>query len=193
MLSGVRCIIRLRRIWRYRVTRWWWIRWWHRIIDCAKGESAGLSDGIRILKEKNATRSFIYSKHYGPHDLETRDFSNMSGVTAQTRKEVAYDHGVDFIVVPRVGDKNDAIEAGRRFISSCWFCSEYASALVEALDSYSRAWNKTTMQWMSTPLKNGADHFADATQQAAMGLQPDFVSRREQFTNGKRKGSHWSV
>ena len=164
----------------------------HRIIDCAKGETAGLSDGIRILEEKNAARSFSFGKHYGPHDLETRDFSNMSGVTAQTRKEVAAEHGIDFIVVPRVGDKSDAIEAARRFLSSCWICSEYAGDLVEALDNYTRSWNRTTMQWMATPAKNGYDHFSDALQQASMGLQPDFVSRRDQFAVGKRKGSHWS-
>jgi hypothetical protein len=73
----------------------------HRHIDFARGESSGLSDGIRILKEKNATRGFSYGKHYGPHDLETRDWSNMTGVTAQTRKEVAAEHGIDFIVVGR--------------------------------------------------------------------------------------------
>ena len=47
----------------------------HRHIDFARGESSGLSDGIRILKEKSATRGFVYGKHYGPHDLETRDWS----------------------------------------------------------------------------------------------------------------------
>lgn len=167
----------------------------HRIIDCARGESAGLSDGIRILKEKNATRGLVFGKHYAPHDIEVRDFSNMSGVTAQTRKEVAAEHGVDFIVVPRVGDKADAIEAGRRFLNSCWFDVDHADgpgSIVEALQNYSRAWNKSTAQWMATPAKNGYDHFADAFMQAAMGLQPDHVSRRDQFTNGKRKGSHWA-
>lgn len=163
----------------------------HRHIDFARGESSGLSDGIRILKEKNLTRGFMYGKHYGPHDLEHRDWSNMTGVTAQTRKQVAADHGIDFIVVARVGDKADSIEAGRRFINQSWFCSEYCGDLVECCDNYTRAWNKTTLQWMAAPAKNGFDHGADAVQQAAMGLQPDVVYRRDQL-GGKRKGSHWS-
>jgi hypothetical protein len=162
----------------------------HRHIDFARGDSAGLADGLRILKQRAETRNWRYGKHYGPHDLNTRDWSNMTGVTAQSRKEVAAEHGVDFIVVDRVGDKADSIEAGRRFINNSWFCSDYAGDLVECLDNYTRAWNKTTMQWMAQPAKNGFDHGADAFQQIAMGMQPDVVYRREQL--GKRKGSHWS-
>lgn len=162
----------------------------HRHIDFARGQHSGLSEGIKILKEKAALRGFSYGKHYGPHDLETRDWSNMGGVTAQTRKEVAAEHGIDFIVVERVGDKADSIEAARRMISNSWFCSEYAGDLVECLDNYSRSWNKTTAQWLGIPAKNGFDHGADAYQQISMGLQPDVV-RRDQVTSG-RKGSHWS-
>lgn len=165
----------------------------HRFIDFARGENAGLMDGIRILKEKNATRSFVYGKHYGPHDLTTRDWSNMGGVTAQSRKEVAAEHGIDFIVIERVGDKSDSIEAARRLIATSYFCSDHAGDLVECLDNYTKGWNKSTMQWMSTPAKNGFDHGADAFQQVAMGLQPDVIHRRDQFRSGKPKGSHWST
>lgn len=163
----------------------------HRHIDFARGESSGLSDGLRILKQKSETRGFRYGKHYGPHDLAHRDWSDMVGVTARSRKEVAAEHGVDFIVVERVGDKADSIEAARRLINNSWFCSEYAGDLVECCDNYTRSWNKTTMQWMAAPAKNGFDHGADALQQIAMGLQPDVVYRRDQLGQ-KRKGSHWS-
>lgn len=164
----------------------------HRVIDFQRGEHSGLSDGIRILKEKQQTRGFSYGKHYGPHDLEVREWSDMTGITARTRKEVAAEHGIEFIVVPRVGDKADAIEAGRRFIAMSYFCSEYAGDLVECCDNYTKSWNKTTAQWMGTPAKNGFDHGADALQQAARGLQPDVIYRREQL-GGRRKGSHWSA
>jgi hypothetical protein len=165
----------------------------HRFIDFARGESAGLSDFIRIVKEKATTRGWLYGTHYSPHDIEVRDWSNMSGITAKTRREVAAEHGINFTVVGRVQDKSDSIEAARRLISSSWFCSDRADGLVEALDSYSRQWNKTTMQWMAQPAKNGADHPADAFQQIAMGLIPDRVLRRDMITGGKRKGSHWSA
>ena len=163
----------------------------HRFIDFQRGEHAGLKDGLRILKEKNETRGFRYGKHYGPHDLQVREWSDMEGVTARTRKEIAAENGVDFIVVKRVGDKSDSIEAGRRLINTSWFCSEYAAGLVECLDNYTKAWNKTLARWMSEPAKNGFDHGADAYQQIAMGIQPDIVYRREQFGR-QRRGSHWS-
>jgi hypothetical protein len=163
----------------------------HRFIDFARGEHSGLSDGLRILKEKNASRGFRYGKHYGPHDLIEREWTDMQNVTARTRKEIAAENGVDFIVVARVGDKGDSIEAGRRLINSSYFCSEYAGDLVECCDNYTRSWNKTTAQWLAAPAKNGFDHGADAFQQIAMGLQPDVVYRRDQF-GGRRKGSFWS-
>jgi len=164
----------------------------HRIIDCAQGEHSGLSDGIRIVKDRNANRGYTMGKHYAPHDIQVRDFSDMTGVTAKTRKEIAAEHGIDFIVVARVADKADAIEAARSFINSCWFDADHAGNLVEALDNYSKSWNRTTMQWMPIPAKNGYDHFADALMQAALGLQPDRVYKRDQAL-GKRKGSHWSA
>lgn len=163
----------------------------HRFIDSARGENSGLSDFIRILKEKNATRGFVYSKHYAGHDMDHKDWSNMGGVTAQTRKEVAAEYGIDFIVVPRVGDKLDSIEAARRLINSSWFCSDHAQLLVECLDSYQKKWNKSTLQWAGEPAKNGFDHGADSYQNIAMMLQPDIVSHRDAFSSGKRKGSQW--
>ena len=110
-----------------------------------------------------------------------------------TRKEVAAEHGIDFTVVDRVSDKSNSIEAARRFINSSWFDVDHASGLVEALDNYSRAWNRTTMQWMAAPAKNGFDHASDAFQQIAMGMIPDVVRRKDQLASGKRKGSHWST
>lgn len=168
----------------------------HRHIDCGRGEVAGLGDGLRLLQEKAMTRGFRYGKHYGPHDLQTRDWSAMKEgqITAPTRKEIAADHGVEFIVVPRVGDKADAIEAGRRFINNSWFCSEYASDLVECCDNYTRRWDKNNSRWLGEPAKNGFDHGADALMQAAMGLQPDVVHRRDQFyQRGQRRGSQWGA
>lgn len=164
----------------------------HRFIAFARGEHSGLSEGLRILKGWNEFRGFRFGKHYGPHDLLEREWTDMHNVTARTRKEIAAENGVDFIVVPRVGDKGDSIEAARRMIATSWFCSEYAGDLVECLDNYSKMWNKSTAQWMSTPAKNGFDHGADAYQQIAMGLQPDVVHRRDQM-GPKRKGSHWSA
>jgi len=164
----------------------------NRVIDFARGEHSGLKDGLRILQEKTLNRGFRYGKHYGPHDLSVREWSDMGEITARTRKEIAAEHGVDFIVVPRVGDKTDAIEAGRRLINNTWFCSEYAGDLVECLDNYTKQWNKATSQWLGVPAKNGFDHGADAWQQIAMGMQPDVVHRRDQFGSQKRRGSHWS-
>lgn len=163
----------------------------HRAIDFAKGEHSGLSEGIKIVKDKNATRGFVYGQHYGPHDLDTRDWSNMSEVTAKSRKEVAAEYGINFTVMPRVSDKQDAIDAARRMIASTWFCSDYAGGLVECLDNYTRGWNKLTSQWLPTPAKNGFDHGADAYMQIAMGLSVD-DSTRGRHKPFKKKGSFWS-
>lgn len=161
----------------------------NRVIDAVRWSGSGISGGVKLLREKHEQRGFVYGKHYGPHDLEVHDWSQF---TAQSRKEVAASFGINFIVVPRVVDKADAIEAGRRLINSTWFCAKHAGALVDALDNYTKAWNKSTSSWMDKPQKNGADHGADSWQQLAMGAQPDAVPGRGNVRPRERRGSQWA-
>lgn len=145
----------------------------NRFIDYYEEEGGSLQRACAVLDEKRRERGFIYRTHYGPHDLDNKDWAHES----KTRKAVAADLGVKFEVVPRVAVKGDSIEAGRRLLNTSWFDAEHCGVLVSRLENYRKRWNKVLAQFTSEPLHDGASHPADAFQQIAMGLKPDKLDR----------------
>ncbi len=63
------------------------------IIDYYEEKGEGLPHYIQVIQSKD----YIYKDHYAPHDIEVTDFSN-----GKTRREVAYQLGVNFKVVPKI-------------------------------------------------------------------------------------------
>jgi len=142
----------------------------HRFIDFSQSSGEGLSHYIRILREKADQRGFIYGKHYGPHDLEVRDWSNPH---VQTRAKTAESFGIKFVIVPQVQEKGDAIEAARRFIATSYFDNEHCAEGIKALDNYRKKWNEKLGTWSAVPVHDWASHPADALMTGAMGWAPE--------------------
>jgi hypothetical protein len=84
------------------------------VVDYYENSGEGVEFYARILREKRQQRSWDYGKHYGPHDL---DHSHWLLPGREAIKNVARNLGIDFIVVPRIPNKQDAIEATRNFLS----------------------------------------------------------------------------
>jgi hypothetical protein len=160
----------------------------HRFIDFASSSGEGLDHYVRVLKEKQSTRGFIYGKHFGPHDLNVQDWS---APHAQTRVEVAKGLGIKFTVVPRVQEKGEAIEAARRFIATSYFCSQYCSEGVKALDNYRKKWNEKLAIFTGEPVHDWASHPADALMTGAMGWAPDAAAKTRAPKDDR--GSAWSA
>jgi len=158
----------------------------HRFIDFALVD--GLGGFISAIDERRTKRQFVYGKHYGPHDLEVTDWSNAS---MKTRKETAATFGINFIVVPRVSVKAEAIEAARRFIGMSWFDSVHCADGVKALDNYRKTWNEKLGVWGSEPVGDWASHPADAYQTGAMGWTPE-PGQKPRPKRDEHKGSAWS-
>lgn len=160
----------------------------HRLIDYYEEEGGSLQAAAGILDEKRQSRRFLYDKHYGPHDLNNKDWAH----NAQSRYDTAMGLGIKFDVVPRVLVKADSIEAARRMISLSWFDSEHCSLGVERLDNYRKKWNKALGQFSAEPEHKKPSHCADALQQGAMGLAPDRVPREARSRPAERKTSSWA-
>jgi hypothetical protein len=159
----------------------------HRFIDYT--ESAGLDGFISSIDERQRTRRFVYGKHYGPHDLENRDWSAPG---LKTRRQVALEFGVPFIVVPKVAFKIEAIEAARRFIATSWFDQEHCGeAGVKALDNYRKTWNDKLGGFGTEPVHDWASHGADALMTGACGWAPDRI-RSMANTPRAKQGSSWA-
>jgi hypothetical protein len=146
----------------------------HRLIDYFGGPDISLQEAVTLVGERAAQRGFRYEKHYGPHDLDNRDWAQQH----KTKKAIAADLGLMFTVVDRVPVKGDAIETARRMLNLTWIDQEHCEPGVEALDSYSKKWNKVLGMFMAEPLHNWASHPADAFETLAMGLVPEKPERQ---------------
>jgi hypothetical protein len=163
-----------------------------RWIDYYENSGENIAHYAGIVEEKRIERKFIYSTHYGPHDLRNRDWGSTSP-TPKTLEDIAKEVGIKFHVVDRVEDKEVSIEAARRAINTSFFCAEYTERLVECLDNYRKTWNKVTSQWSMVPFHNWASNAADAVQCGSMGVKPEALPREgRRDTFGKKKGSQWS-
>lgn len=141
----------------------------HRWIDYYEEEGGSLQVAVGVLDDKARTRRFVYDKHYGPHDLDNRDWGN----NAQSRKKTALDLGIKFEVVPRVTVKDDSIDAARRMLGNSWFDAEYCALGVDRLENYRKKWNRQLGVFTRDPVHDIASHSADSFQQIAMGIAPD--------------------
>lgn len=141
----------------------------HALIDYFEDSGEGVDYYIRILREKTEKYGYVYGTHYGPHDLDNRDWA---AVGAKSTAEVAKGLGLKFKVVPRIQNKNDAIEAARSFLSKTAIDEERCAKGITVLDNYRKAWNERRSTWSSEPLHDWASHGADALMTGACGFTP---------------------
>ena len=161
----------------------------HRLIDY-DDSSAGISGYIRVLKEKQAARGFIYGTHYAPHDIEVQDWSHPE---AKTRKETAKGFGLELSTVQAPKVKMEGIDATRRFLATCYIDSIHCERGIKCLDNYRKEWDERLGTWSKDPLHNWASHGADALQTGALGYKhPNAGKASPNAIIGERKGSAWS-
>lgn len=163
----------------------------HHLIDYYENSGEGVEFYARILKEKQAERGWHYGKHYGPHDL---DNSHWVLPGRETVREAARQLGIDFIVVPRIANKQDAIEAARNFISMCWIDQKHCAKGIEALDHYRKAWDEDRKTWKKQPEHDWASHGADALMTGACGFTPDWIPPpSDRYVRVRARGSAWAA
>lgn len=160
----------------------------HRLIDYYENAGEGIQHYAKEVKRIGEARGFTFGVHYGPHDVERREW----GSNAEDRVAIAARLGIKFEVVPRVLDKEDAIEAARAMLGLTWIDSEHCQRLVDSFDNYRKVWNKLLAQWTKKPLHNWASTGADCLMTGACGLKPEKVPSASRAGKEKRRGSHWS-
>lgn len=167
----------------------------HRVIDYYENAGEGLRHYVEKVEEIGRRRGFLYGRHYGPHDLEHRQYVDDDAMTIAERAKKNL--GFEFTIVPRVLDKDDSIEAARSFLAMAWIDEEHCERLVKCLDNYRKQWNDKLAQWTSKPLHNWASNAADALQTGAVGIKPEHERPRQagrsHSKNQERRGSHWSA
>ena len=131
-----------------------------RIIDYYENRREGLPHYISILQDKD----YIYDKHYAPHDIEVQEFSS-----GKTRREVAYQLGVNFKILPKI-PLEDGIHSLKMLLPRCWFNLDKTKPLIDALKHYHRKYNEKMKMFHNKPTHDWSSHAADAMRYLAMSI-----------------------
>ena len=132
-------------------------------IKTIKGVSNGVED-LETLKDIVIT-DYVYKDHYAPHDIEVTDFSN-----GKTRREVAYQLGIRFKVVPKI-PLEDGIHATTMILPRCWIDVDHCKNLIDALRHYHRKYIDKNRMFRSKPVHDWSSHACDAMRYLSVGLQ----------------------
>ena len=144
------------------------------IVDYYENNNEAFPHYAKVLKEKD----YVYENHYGPHDLDHTEFS-----TGKTRKEVAYQMGIRFRVVPKISVE-DGIHAVKMLLPRCLIDVDNCSKLINALRHYHRKYNDKERIYSAKPVHSWASHACDAMRYLSIGI------KEHKFTNTTRQQQH---
>jgi len=131
------------------------------VIDYYENRGEGLPHYARVLQEKE----YLYGTHNAPHDIEVRELGS-----GKSRRETAYDLGINFRVVPKLA-LEDGIHAAKMVIPRCWFDAERCKPGLESLRHYHRAYNEKLRSFRNSPVHDFSSHAADAFRYLAVGIR----------------------
>ncbi|CQR18505.1 TPA: terminase [Yersinia enterocolitica] len=130
------------------------------IIDYYENSGEGLRHYMKVLKDKG----YEYGDHWGPHDIENREF----GSDAKSRKELAREgyeidgqiYSMTFKVVPKTG-VDTGIESVREILPKCVFDDEKCAEGIAHLEGYRKEWDDKRGCWKDKPLHDHTSHGSD--------------------------------
>ena len=131
------------------------------IIDYYESSNEGLPHYISVINKKD----YVYKDHYGPHDLEQREFTN-----GKSRREIAYELGLRFKIVPKLSIE-DGLHYTQLLLNRCWIDMDSCKKLLDALRNYHRKFNDTLQTFNAKPVHDWSSHAADSMRTLAVGLQ----------------------
>ena len=122
------------------------------VIDFYENRNQGLPHYCQILNQKN----YLYGTHNAPHDIEVRELG-----TGKSRRETAWDLGLNFRVVPKL-PLEDGIHAAQMLLPRLWFDRDKCKDGLDALRQYHRAYNDKTRSFRANPVHDWSSHASDA-------------------------------
>ena len=135
------------------------IWWWQasigeiRVLDYYENSGEAIPHYCQVVKD----REHDYGTHYVPHDAA----NELLAAGGRSIVQQAYALGVKMTVVAATSQQN-AIEATRKTIESCWFDEERCGPGLECLRQYQFEWDEDKKVYKSKPRHDWASHGADA-------------------------------
>tara|TARA_R100000654_G_scaffold27939_2_gene52316 strand:- start:11248 stop:12525 length:1278 start_codon:yes stop_codon:yes gene_type:complete len=150
------------------------------VIDYYENNREGLPHYVQVVKDKD----YVYGTHFAPHDIEVQEFS-----TGKTRREVAYQLGINFRIVPKVS-LEDGIHALKMVLPRCLIDTDNGKPLIDALRHYHRKYNEKMRMFHNKPVKDWSSHACDAARYMALSITE---TRQKQNVNQSIAQSDYSV
>ena len=150
-----------------------------RFIDHYEGKNKDFPHYAKIVKEK----PYVYGRHYGPHDLEVREYM---GSGMRTRVQRAKDMGIKFTTLKRTGKnyKDEGIEAARALLYRSRFDAKKCAHGIDCLRAYHRKWDDMAGTFIDHDVHDWASDSADAFRYAAQSIRR---IRNEDGSYGRRQ------
>ncbi|HEC62259.1 MAG TPA: hypothetical protein ENI27_08400, partial [bacterium] len=120
---------------------------WINVIDYYANRGEGMAHYKNVLDQRSIEQRYVYGTHYGPHDLEAREWGS-----GKTRQEQASALGLDYDIVSQIGIKDDGHNAVRAILPRCRFDMEKCAEGIEALRQYRREWDDKNRTFRDRPL-----------------------------------------
>lgn len=137
------------------------------LIDYYQNNAQGLHHFIKIVKDK----PYVYSTHWAPHDIETREFTS-----GRSRKEVARDLGIYFKTVPKLS-VSEGIDYVRTILPRCYFDKTRCDLGIRALINYHKDFNQKLLNYKFHPVHDKWSHGADAFRYLCFGVDSEGLER----------------
>jgi len=130
----------------------------YRLIDAYEGTGIGLDTYIEVLREKHIQHGYNFAIHYGPHDIQQREW-----VRGVSRKEEARRMGLNFTRTPQTRVKTQIAAAAQLLRQTRVNISNPgARAALEKFKNWRYPYNKATGQPMEAPLHDENSHSSSA-------------------------------
>ena len=138
------------------------------VVDYVEARNEGLPHFVRLLSDRN----YLYGRHFAPFDIEVRELGS-----GKSRREIAYELGLDFRVLPKLPIE-DGIHNAQVTMPRCYFDYENCRIGIEALRQYHRAYNDRTRAYAASPKRDWSTHGADAFRYMCLSIRDHEEFRR---------------
>lgn len=143
----------------------------HRFIDYLSDTGKTLDYYAREIQK----RGYLLGNIYLPHDAGDKSVVTDHTAESEIKRLIP---GVKVRVVPRIPQKQMAINAARAKLAECYFHEKNCAKGIRGLENYRKKWNEAIGNWSDEPVHDENSHPADAFQQFAQGWELSHETNR---------------
>jgi phage terminase large subunit len=143
-------------------------------------------EGLGYFSAEVNRKSYVYSNHYAPHDITSRELTS-----GKTRLELARDLGLDFRIAPNIAVQ-DGIDSLRSLFPKLRIDRSKCARLADCLRSYHKLWDPKNQEYGKTPVHDWSSHGADAARYMSLVYDLEYESRHIETKSVGMADSVWN-